>query len=83
MGLNSLPKAVTRQCRGSDSNPGLTAPESSTLSTRLPSHLVAAVYGLKELTQLPCYCLLTDLFAGVSVAGCIHRQQCDGESQLI
>jgi len=36
MGANSLPKSVTRQRRGSDSNPGLSAPESSTLTTRLP-----------------------------------------------
>ena len=37
MGLNSLPKTVTRQRRGCDLNSGLTAPESSTLTTRLPS----------------------------------------------
>jgi len=34
--VNSLPK--TRQRRGCDLNPGPSAPESSTLSTRLPSH---------------------------------------------
>jgi len=39
MGVNSLPKTVTRQHRGCDLNPGLTAPEPSTLTTRLPSHL--------------------------------------------
>jgi len=38
MGVNSLPKTVTRQRRGCDLNPGTTAPESSTLTTRLPSH---------------------------------------------
>jgi len=38
MGVNSLPKAVTRQCRGYDLNPGPSAPESSTLTTWLPSH---------------------------------------------
>ena len=38
MGVNSLPKTVTRQRRGCDLNPGRTAPESSTLTTRLPSH---------------------------------------------
>jgi len=36
--MNSLPKTVTRQRRGCDLNPGLSAPESSTLTTRLPSH---------------------------------------------
>ena len=34
MGVDSLPKTVTRQRH----NPGPTAPESSTLTTRLPSH---------------------------------------------
>jgi len=38
MGVNSLPKTVTRQRRDCDLNPGLSAPESSTLTTRLPSH---------------------------------------------
>ena len=36
--MNSLPKTVTRQRRGCDLNPGPTAPESSTLTTRLPSN---------------------------------------------
>jgi len=34
MGVNSLPKTVTRQRRGCDLNPGPAAPESSTLTTR-------------------------------------------------
>jgi len=38
MGVNNLPKTVTRQRRDCDLNPGPTAPESSTLATRLPSH---------------------------------------------
>jgi len=38
MGVNSLPKTVTRQRGDSDLNPGPSAPESSTLTTRLPSH---------------------------------------------
>ena len=36
--MNSLPKTVTRQRRGCNLNPGPSAPESSTLATRLPSH---------------------------------------------
>jgi len=36
MGVNSLPETVTRQRRGCDLHP--TAPESSTLTTRLSSH---------------------------------------------
>ena len=46
MGVNSLPKFVTRQRRDCDLNPGPTAYESSTLITRLPSHLV------------DCYCVI-------------------------
>ena len=37
MGVNSLPKTVTRQRRDCALNPGPSAPESSTLTTRLPS----------------------------------------------
>jgi len=36
--VNSLPKTVTLQRRGCNLNPGPSAPESSTLTTRLPSH---------------------------------------------
>jgi len=38
MGVNSWPKTDTRQRRDCDLNPGPSAPESSTLTTRLPSH---------------------------------------------
>jgi len=38
MGVNSLPKTVTRRRRDGDWNPGRSAPECSTLTTRLPSH---------------------------------------------
>jgi len=37
MGVNSLPKTVTRQRRDCDLNPGHSAPESSTLTTLLAS----------------------------------------------
>ena len=36
--MNSLPKTVTRQHRDCDLNPGLSVPESSMLTTPLPSH---------------------------------------------
>jgi len=36
--VNSLPKTVTRQSSDCDLNPGPSAPESSMLTTRLPSH---------------------------------------------
>ena len=39
MSVNSLPKTVTRKRRGCDLNPDPSAPEYSTLTTRLPSHL--------------------------------------------
>ena len=38
MGVNSLPKIVTRQRPGCDLSPGPSALESSTLTTRLPSY---------------------------------------------
>jgi len=38
MGVNSLLKTVIRRRRGCDLNPDPSAPESSTLTTRLPSH---------------------------------------------
>jgi len=42
MGVNSLPKTVTR--RDCDLNPVPSAPESSTLTTRLPSQLIGYSY---------------------------------------
>jgi len=36
--MNSLSNTVTRQRRDCDLNPGPSAPESSTLTIRLPSH---------------------------------------------
>jgi len=39
MGMNSLPKTVTRQHHGCSLNPGSSALEPSTLTTRLTSHL--------------------------------------------
>ena len=51
MGVNSLPKTVTRQRRDCDLNPGPTAPESNTLTTRLPSH-PDSIYRGKNHTNL-------------------------------
>ena len=48
--FDSLPKTVNRQRRDCDLNPGPSAPESSTLTTRLPSH--------SWLQQLTCSLLL-------------------------
>jgi len=46
MGVNSLPKTVTRQRRDCDLNSDPSAPESSMLTTRLPSrsHVTAKFY---------------------------------------
>ena len=54
MGVNSLRKTVTRQRRDCDLNPGPSAPESSTLTTRLPSHpfLPSAKYELPPSSPL-------------------------------
>ena len=41
--MNSLPNTVTLQRRDCDLNPGPSAPESSTLTTRLPSHPMLSV----------------------------------------
>jgi len=38
VGVNSLPKAVTRLRSDCDMNPGPSVPESSMLATQLPSH---------------------------------------------
>jgi len=43
MGVDSLPKALTRQRRSCDLNSGPSAPESSTLTTPLPSHLAIEI----------------------------------------
>ena len=52
MGVNSLPKTVTRQRRDCDLNPGPSAPESSMLITRLLSHplllTACGVFAIKE-----------------------------------
>ena len=52
MGVNSLPKTVTRQRRGCDLNPGPSASESRTLTTRLPSHPNLSLHSVKSNTAL-------------------------------
>jgi len=55
MGVNSLPETVTRQRRGRDLNPSPFSPKSSTLTTRLPSHLgnvIFAIIGETKVTEL-------------------------------
>ena len=52
MGVNSLPKTVTRQCRGCDLNAGPTAPESSTLTLG---------YGATSMGQRKSSCYSNDI----------------------
>jgi len=54
MGVNSLLNTVTRQRRDCDLNPGLYAPESSTLTTRLPSHPEASKVSRYLSILCPC-----------------------------
>ena len=54
MGVNSLPKTVTRQRRGCDLNPGPSVPESSTLTTQLPSHSNDMHCGLLQAKERQC-----------------------------
>ena len=61
MGVNSLPKTVARQLRGCDLNPGLSPPESSTLTPRLPSPpplRVISTINLLHLSLVKCCTLL-------------------------
>ena len=51
MGVNTLPKTVTRQHRRCDLNPGPSVPESSTLTTRLPSHPMSIYTGAKTVVR--------------------------------
>ena len=46
--MNSLPKTVTPQRLGCDLKPGHSVPESSTLTTRLPSHTSFYNYQLSQ-----------------------------------
>ena len=64
MGVNSLPKTVTRQRRDCDLNPGPTVPKSSTLTTRLPSHPAQTTqrirgFAIMRYTDLPLTMTLT------------------------
>jgi len=50
--VNSLPKTVTRQRRSCDLNPGPSVPESSMLTTQLPSRLVSDLIKTKNQTAI-------------------------------
>ena len=54
MGVNNLPKTVTRQRRDCDLNSGPSAPESSALTTRLPSHPFVCLLGISRTVLARC-----------------------------
>ena len=54
MGVNSLPKTVTQQRHICNLNPGPTAPESNTLTTRLPSQYPQYIPVLQDFTVQKC-----------------------------
>ena len=69
MGLNSLPKSVTRQRRDCDLNPDTSAPEFSMLTTRLPRQVVFICRHYQQLVeaskQTHTHTRLTALFPGL------------------
>ena len=76
MGVNSLPKTVTRQRRGCVLNPGPSAPESSTLTARLPKR--PADWEYSNCRQAPVVSACTVLFVSISqVIGCEDRLRND------
>jgi len=83
--VNSLPKTVTRQPRDCNLNPGPSAPESSTLTTRLPSHpvnwdqlhqtLSEDIYKVNDalfLVVVKSSCKTECLRFTIPVCGCLH-----------
>ena len=77
MGVNSLPKTVTRQRRDCELNPGPSAPEFSPLTTRLPSHHGAMrathLIGYNSGGEFYCSCGLRSRFSTRSCTyGTIH-----------
>ena len=67
MGVNSLPKTVTRQRRDCDLNPGPSAPESSTLTTWLK----------KLYTVYTDEAVLVRVFDPVDIVHVLLLHQCD------
>jgi len=60
MGVNSLPKTVTRQRCDYDLNLGPSAPASSTLTTRLLGYLLCCIIGQNKMMMMVavvCVCV--------------------------
>jgi len=65
MGANSLPKTVTRQRRDHDFNPGPSAPEFSTLTTRLPSYC-RSLYFQKKVSLWDVLIRFVEIYAKIN-----------------
>jgi len=76
-----LPKTVTRQRRHCDLNPGPSALESSTLTTRLPSHPVGGAIQ----NWLCCVTVSTDIYIQVTLALwlCVGQSTLSSQSQAL
>jgi len=90
MGVNSLPKTVTRQRCDCDLNPGHSAPESSTLTTRLPNHPGQGVVekivrlGDRQTPLLRCMlCIGCTILCATNAKRTINPQQIDDLHQFI
>jgi len=75
MGANSLPKTVTRQRCDCDLNPGPSATESSTLTTRLPSHPLVGTAIVGRYERSVCKVELARLLAAVTVRSTRRRRE--------
>jgi len=65
-----LPKTVTRQHRGCDLDPGPSAPESSMLTTLLPSHLIIIM--ITAMIIIPAKAFARDyIITGVGLSVCL------------
>ena len=69
MGVNTLPKTATRQRRGCNLNPGPSAPESRTLTTRLLKLTKYKAEGSEKLEKKDCV-----MFKGASKFLCLERR---------
>ena len=74
MGVNSLPKTVIRQCRDFDLNPGPSVPESSMLTTRLPSH--SRQTSVKRVCVCVCVCALSAFRRNRRRVSCFSSWEC-------
>ena len=76
--MNSLPETVARQRRDCDLNSGPSAPESSTLTTRLPSHphVVISVLDSRVVTQFRALRLSSNNFRQVVQAPVLLSPSC-------